>query len=153
MSDQYFVFERSNESFCLDVTLVQEVTRLASVPVPQTPPMIVGLANLRGDILPWLNLDGLLGVSLGPQDADRPVLILREEDGTQYGVIVDRALGVRNMEGTPLLPLPEDASEQERQVMEGCFDVGEGRAIRKIDSTRMSLKVREGLSGLSTERT
>jgi purine-binding chemotaxis protein CheW len=83
-------FEVADRCYGVDVSLVQEVVRVAAVtPVPLARAELVGLINLRGEILPTVDLRRVLGrADRGPLD---PVMnvVVRTLDGIVANLLVD----------------------------------------------------------------
>lgn len=78
----------AGDTFAFDLEAVREVLEVESVTrVPKTPPVLVGLANVRGAIVPLLDLRPLLGLPVGAPDPAFAV-VLRHQ-GHQVGVLVD----------------------------------------------------------------
>ncbi len=103
---QYSLFRRHNQSFCIDVTHLQEVLQQSLVtPVPQSPPALAGVMNLRGDVLPVLLVDSWLRLPEQPYDPSRPVLVLRRKD-LLVGIQVDSVQRVGFVPRSEVLPTP-----------------------------------------------
>ena len=64
-------FRVGDESFALPVGQVLEVAELGSLaPVPGAPPSVLGVRNLRGQVLPVIDLAGVLGTAHAPRGAE-----------------------------------------------------------------------------------
>jgi len=88
-SHQFVTFQVAEEGFGLSMEQVAEIIRLPqTIGVPLTPPALVGLANLRGNVLPILDLRQILALEKSKNtDATR---VLVADIGSQMGLIVDR---------------------------------------------------------------
>ncbi len=86
---QLVVFALGEERLALPMSAVREIVRpLPLAPVPRAPGFLLGLANLRGRVLPVLDLRRLVGAEpREPDDATR-VLVL-EWRGSRLGLVVD----------------------------------------------------------------
>jgi len=85
---QFVTFQVGTEHFGLPMRQVAEIIRLpATVSVPLTPESLVGLANLRGNVLPVLDLRHILGVSA--QNLGESTRVLVVDMGSTVGLIVD----------------------------------------------------------------
>lgn len=103
---QYSLFRRHNQSFCIDVTFLQEVLQQSVVtPVPQSPPALAGVMNLRGDVLPVLLVDSWLRLPEQPYDPARPIIVLRRKD-LLVGIQVDSVQRVGFVPRSEVLPTP-----------------------------------------------
>lgn len=92
------------ERFGVDILTVQEIIRSTEVtPVPNSPSFVEGVINLRGDIIPVIDLRKRLGLYLGDKEGVRNwILILRISDRV-VGFIVDSV--------TEVLKVPEEKIE------------------------------------------
>ena len=65
---QYLTFKLGNEVFATDVAKVREVLDLTNITaIPRTPDLMAGVINLRGSVLPVIDMGARIG--LGPCDA------------------------------------------------------------------------------------
>src|SRR5262249_37009231 len=76
---------------------VLEIGRpLAVTPTPSVPEWVLGVANLRGDILSVVDLRAFFGLERSPPDQTRRVLVVRSRtDDLMTGLVVDRVKGMR----------------------------------------------------------
>lgn len=100
---QFVSFELAGEKFAVPMAPVQEIIRLPEVArLPLAPPALLGLANLRGRVLPLLSLRRLVGLPDLPQnDASRALVI---HCGQALGFLVDRVCSVLHVEAGELQP-------------------------------------------------
>lgn len=88
------IFKLGREEYGMDILRVQEIKRMMNITrVPSTPPFIKGVINLRGSVLPVIDLRtrlGLVEAELG--DAARIIVIMANE--TTVGFIVDEVVEV-----------------------------------------------------------
>ena len=84
--------EVADQEFCIDVNAVREIRGWApATALPQSPDYIRGVINLRGTIMPVLDLRSRLGLGL-TEPTSRHVIVVVEAGGKLAGVLVD---GVR----------------------------------------------------------
>lgn len=81
-------------------------------PLPCTPPFIMGIVNVRGQIISVVNLQLLLGLPEAKLHGPSHVIILRDEQMT-FGLVADGVLGVRH------LALAELRSPPDLQIANG----------------------------------
>ncbi len=94
--DTLIVFKIADEFVGLDIKKVREVTELPSyVPVPKAPDFLLGLANIRGEIVPVISLRRRLGIS---GDELCNILLVIEEEDRIAGLRIDHLLGTRRIE-------------------------------------------------------
>jgi chemotaxis signal transduction protein len=110
---RYAVFRRCNQQFALSIDLVSEV--LPGQPltrVPRSQSQILGVLSLRGEILPVLTLDDLLGLSAPTDDPNLPILVLRQGE-LLAGLRVDAIQSVVSIPASEIQPYPAEG--------EACF--------------------------------
>src|SRR5262245_1028601 len=109
----------------LSVDDVQEVIAMRQVTrVFHAPPAIRGVTNLRGDVLPVLDLAVLLGTLSGDSDAHDPrIVVVRESSGARRraGLCVDGLRGLREVPESGLLAAPSTLGELAREVVSGVI--------------------------------
>jgi purine-binding chemotaxis protein CheW len=103
-ADRQFVsFELAGEMFAVPMSPVQEIIRLPEVAqLPLAPAALLGLANLRGRVLPLMSLRRLLG--LPDQDHGDSARALVIHCGQALGFLVDRVCSVLQVEDEQLEP-------------------------------------------------
>jgi purine-binding chemotaxis protein CheW len=81
-------------------------------PIPNVPSWLLGVTNLRGEIVSTVDLRGYLGMEVRPIDQDKRVVVVRSlKDELTTGLVVDRVEGIRGLPldriGRPSIDLPE----------------------------------------------
>ena len=110
------------EHYALDLEHVLEVVELGDVtPVPGAGATVIGLRNLRGEILPALDLSAMLGVAEGT--AQRSLVVVAEGD-RRAGLAVDEAID--------LSELPEASASVDSLLIRGGVIV-EGALVGVVD--------------------
>ncbi len=91
---QLVIFGLDGERLALPMAAVREIVRTLPLgPVPRAPDCLLGLANLRGRVLPVLDLRRLLGAPAREPDEAARILVI-EHGGSRMGLLVDRVLRV-----------------------------------------------------------
>lgn len=94
-------FVLAGERYGIESRFVREVTRLTRfTAVPGTPPFVVGVTNLRGEILALFDLRHLLGLTVGVTDLARIVVL--GERRREFGLLADSASEILYVPGTSL---------------------------------------------------
>jgi len=103
---QLVTFEVAGEEFAVDILRVQEINRMMSLTrVPQSPPEVEGVINLRGRIIPVLDLRKRFGMSAGERNESNRIVVVDVHDRT-LGFIVDRVHEVLRISGSIVEPAP-----------------------------------------------
>ena len=111
------VFRVAEEEYCVDVDAVQEIIRVPETlsRVPKTLDFVEGLVNLRGAVLPVVDLRSRLGIERCARD-ERQRIVVFVLDGVRTGFIVDAVAEVLKVTGATLEAAPELSEEQARLV-------------------------------------
>jgi len=101
VAGKYLTFTIQNESYGIDVLKVREIIRLTDITaVPQMPAYIKGVINLRGKIIPVLDLRSRFGFPETSTDLTCIVVVqvkLPDGKNTQMGLVVDGVEEVTNI--------------------------------------------------------
>lgn len=89
-SVQVVVFDLAGEHYGADIAVVQEVRELQKItPVPRTPAYILGVTNLRGGVIPVIDLRRRLGLPSSPPTKATRIAVAETDSGGTIGMIVD----------------------------------------------------------------
>ncbi len=102
LSNQFVTFKIENEVYAIDVFKIREILEVPDITkVPGMPPMIRGVINIRGSVVPVLDLKMQFGQERTEQTQDTAVIvteIVNDEDVIQIGIMVDAANEVITLE-------------------------------------------------------
>ena len=113
----FVVFRLDEEEYAVDVDTVQEIIRVpdALIRVPKSYDFVEGLVNLRGTVLPVVDLRTRLGLERAERDERQRIVVLII-GGVRTGFIVDSVAEVARVARQVLEPAPELSAEQARVV-------------------------------------
>lgn len=134
--EQYVTFFLDDECFGFPMAAVREIIRVPrTVVVPLTPPGLVGLANLRGAILPVIDLRVTLGLAPRPfDDTTRAVVV---ECGRLVGLIVDRVSSVLDIESARVERAEQTGAVARFDMLTGVVKGANGQdLIQLLDARR-----------------
>mgnify|MGYP001547191252 CR=1 FL=1 len=108
---KYMTFKLAGEEYGLEILKVRELIRLLEITrVPQTKPFIRGVINLRGRVIPVVDLRLKFGMSR-LQETDHTVIIVVQFESAEHtvvmGILVDEVLEVVDVEASQLTQAPE----------------------------------------------
>ncbi len=107
---QYLSFKLDDEDFALDISKVREVLDYARITrVPQTPEFMCGVINLRGSVVPVMDLNRKFGIRSTEKTVNTRIIIGEvsiEGDGTVMGVLADSVNEVMELEPENIEPSP-----------------------------------------------
>jgi purine-binding chemotaxis protein CheW len=118
-------FRLTNEYYCLESNYIGEIVSLSQLTrIPAVPLFIEGLINVRGQIVPLLNLKHILGLAVGEKDRSNKVLLLRDRNlGKEFGILADQILGAIKISDDEIHPTPQNTSGSGREFIKGvCSD-------------------------------
>jgi len=118
------VVRLGEEYFGIGLHAIREFSDVHSLaPIPCCPSHVVGLMNLRGDLITVLDIAGPLGLASAPAHADRKIVVLNRSDGS-VGVLVDDVLEVLTLSATEMPPVPATAHPGGEDHRQGTVPYG-----------------------------
>ncbi|MFA7419485.1 MAG: chemotaxis protein CheW [Melioribacteraceae bacterium] len=121
-------FKLGNEDFGVDISRVQEINMMMHLTkIPNSNKFIEGVVNLRGKIVPVINLRDRLGLSK-KEDDNRTKIIVSDINNKLIGYIVDEVNEVLRISKSIIEPAPELAIGIETGLIEGVAKL-EGRLL------------------------
>ena len=120
---QYLTFTLGDEHFALDVANVREILEFTSVTkVPQTPEFMRGVINLRGSVVPVMDMRLKFGMSITEKAVDTCVIVAEvslEGETTILGVLVDSVQEVFELEPEQIEPAPRIGTKLRTEFIRG----------------------------------
>ncbi len=98
--------------------------------VPQAPKALLGVANLRGEVLAIVSVRALLGLESGAQDAAARVIVL--DDGSHSAVEVDSVEALVIVDSKAIQTRPAELGAEPAERLQGAFALDGGRSAAKI---------------------
>ena len=112
-------FEARGGSYALDVVVVREIVRTQEVtPLPNSPALIEGVVELRGGLIPVLDLSRVLGGEKS-EITNRSRIVVVDCDGLLLGLCVDAATDVLSIDPARLEEIPDLATQAGYNVVRG----------------------------------
>jgi purine-binding chemotaxis protein CheW len=127
--ETWVTFALAGESFGLPVTHVQEILRVTQITrVPHTPHAVRGVTNMRGRVLPVVDLRVRLGLDAATIDVHSRVLVVTSR-GRLLGLLVDAVQQVLRLDRDKVEPPPPDVMTTQSDYILGVYHQGDGLAI------------------------
>ncbi|HEX21967.1 MAG TPA: chemotaxis protein CheW [Chromatiales bacterium] len=130
---QFLTFFLAGEEYGVDILRVQEIKGWNAVtPIPNTPEYIRGVINLRGTIVPIVDLRrrfGLEPMEYGPMTVVIVLKVMREDKSRVMGIVVDAVSDVYNVQDESLKPAPDFGSVVNVDFVQGLATVDETMVI------------------------
>ncbi len=98
--NRFISFRLSEQEYCVEILRVREIIKISNIsPLPEMPEHVKGIINLRGRIIPIIELRAKFGMPSAPDAGATYAIVLdlpkgRGEQPLQIGVIVDTVSGV-----------------------------------------------------------
>jgi purine-binding chemotaxis protein CheW len=138
-------FFLSGEEYGVDVRVVQEIIRVSEItPVPRAPGFIKGVINLRGRVIPVVDLKRKLALGEVSEAARQSRIVVVKVRDRLVGLLVDGASQVLKVPVASVEAAPEEVVEIDANYLRGVAKL-ENRLIMLLDLTKvLSLELREG---------
>ncbi|MEI7656815.1 MAG: chemotaxis protein CheW [Phycisphaerae bacterium] len=133
---QLVTFEVGSEQFAIDILAVQEINRMMQITrVPRSEECLEGVINLRGRIIPVVDLRKRFGLPPAERSADSRIVVV-EVGGRVIGFIVDRVNEVLRVDGSIVDPPPSMTAGFERDYIRGVAKLAT-RLVILLDLPRL----------------
>ncbi len=128
---QLVSFNIGEEIFGVNILMVQEIIRSTPVtPIPDSPPFIEGVINLRGNIIPVIDLRKRLDMTLQKHNTDKVWIIILNINSRTAGFIVDFVSDVLKVAKTDIKPPPDIVSAGlNSQYIKGVCNIEKGLLV------------------------
>lgn len=124
-ASQYLTFALAGEDYGVDILAVREIRGWAKVTrIPQSPPFILGVLNLRGAIVPIMDLRGRFGLPEQERDPLTVTIIVAVE-GRHFGMVVDAVSDVLDVDGKDVRDVPNFGQAISADYLSGLVPSGE----------------------------
>lgn len=122
---QFVVFKLGQEEYGVDIMQVNTIERMMPITrVPKAPDFVEGVINLRGEIIPVIDLKKRFGLASGEVTADTRIIIVMLDD-LRVGMIVDSATEVVQLPQDSIEPPPSVAGNISSDFLEGVGKIGD----------------------------
>jgi purine-binding chemotaxis protein CheW len=120
---QHLTFKLDKEVFAVDISKVREVLEFTTVTkVPQTPEFMCGVINLRGGVVPVVDLRIKFGMQQGEKTVNTCIIIVEvslDGDSTVLGALVDSVQEVFDFEADQIEPAPKIGAKLKTEFIKG----------------------------------
>jgi purine-binding chemotaxis protein CheW len=125
---EFVAFRVGAQEFCIDIMGVREIRGWTqATPLPHSPPYVRGVINLRGAVLPIVDLAMRFGLGL-TEPTPRSVIIVVQVHQQVIGLLVDAVSDILTVSEAGMQPTPDIASDLAKTFVKGVYAV-DGRMI------------------------
>lgn len=139
-SRQILTFVLGNETYGVDILRVQEIRGWSAVTkIPQAPPHVLGVLNLRGSIVPIVDLRMRFALERADYTAVTVIIVMSVTTASgrrDFGVVVDGVSDVVDVNSTEIKPAPELGRRGATDYLLGLVSVAE-RMVVLLDMDRL----------------
>ena len=129
-------FRVGAQEFCVDIMTIREIRGWTkTTALPRSPAYIRGVVNLRGAVLPIVDLSLRLGFAAAEPSA-RHVIIVAQIGSQIVGLLVDEVSDIITVAPSDIQPTPDVASELVKLFVQGILAI-DGRMISLISLDRV----------------
>lgn len=133
MVDQYLTFIVEQEEYGVDILCVQEIRGWESAtPLPNAPDHIKGVINLRGTIIPVIDLRTCFGLDVVEYTPVTVVIVLKvqtDEGERTVGIVVDAVSDVFTLKPDALKPAPDLGDSVATEFIKGLANINDKMVI------------------------
>ncbi|MGL4942539.1 MAG: chemotaxis protein CheW [Thermoguttaceae bacterium] len=124
LKNMYLTFRLGNEDYGVEIRYVTEIVGMQKITeVPDMPGFVKGVVNLRGLLIPVLDMRLRFHMSSRPYD-ERTCIVVVNIAGSQVGLVVDTVNEVRSIDESQISPPPKSAGVSS-QYLQGMGKAGD----------------------------
>ena len=147
-AEQYLTFVLAGEEYAVDILRVQEIKGWDKVTaLPRTPDYLQGVINLRGTIVPIVDLRkrfNLPELDYGPTTVIIVLKVFGEQHDRIMGIIVDAVSDVHNLKNDAIRPAPEMKGHVDNRFVTGLTTINNKLVVlMDIDALMNSAEMKE----------
>ncbi|MEQ1579917.1 MAG: chemotaxis protein CheW [Steroidobacteraceae bacterium] len=132
-SQQILTFSLGAETYGVEILRVQEIRGFSTVTrIPQAPPHVLGVLNLRGTIVPIVDLRMRFSLAEVAFTALTVIMVLSVEGGSgrrNFGLVVDGVSDVMDLAPDAVRPTPEFGSHVNTDFIRGLATLGDSMVM------------------------
>ncbi|MBI2568903.1 MAG: purine-binding chemotaxis protein CheW [Candidatus Schekmanbacteria bacterium] len=135
---QLVVFLVGRELYGVDIVKTREILRLLPIrSLPNTPPFLEGVATVRGELIPIIDLRKRFASGSAGPERDARIVVLRSEEAVDIGVIVDAVCEIAVVETADLKAAPPLLTMLDAAYLLGIAERKDGGAVAIIDTDKL----------------
>ena len=122
---EFVTFEVGDQLFCIDIMSLKEIRGWsAATPLPDTPDYVLGVVNLRGTVLPIIDLAGRFGLPAS-EPTERSVIMVTQIEGRLTGLLADAVSDIIMIQPGDLQPAPSYPGDDRNAYVSGLVARGD----------------------------
>lgn len=138
---QYIVVCLGIEHYGIDIRYIDNIVRMQRITrVPKMPDYLIGIINLRGEILPVVSLRLKMGLEADAYEKSTRIIILKTENEGKMGVIVDTVKGVVTLGESQVEKVEYDIKAEGKNFVSGVGKCENGELVSVLDLNAITLE-------------
>lgn len=134
---ELITFSIGTQDFCMDIMLVREIRGWTKVTIlPHAPADVMGVMNLRGAVVPIVDLSARLGLG-SSQSNDRDVIIIALIDQQTIGFVVTSVSDIVGISQDAIQPMPRISGLEDNNFVKGII-TSEEKTLRVLDISALA---------------
>jgi purine-binding chemotaxis protein CheW len=118
---EIIAFHLHDQEFCVKTTTIREIRGWApSTPIPHSPKDVVGVMNLRGTVIPIIDLAYKLGMQSTAAN-ERSAIVVTEVKNMIIGMLVDKVSDILTIKSSDVQPAPEITTSFDKAFTDGII--------------------------------
>ena len=123
---EIIAFRLHEQEFCVKTTTIREIRGWApSTPIPHAPADVIGVMNLRGSVIPIIDLAYKLGMKSTVAN-ERSAIVVAEVHNMVVGMLVDRVSDILTIPAAQVQPVPDVTASFDKSFAEGIIATENG---------------------------
>jgi len=133
---QWVTYKLDNETYGIRVMQVQEVLRVSEIaPVPGAPHYVMGIINLRGNVVTVINTRSRFGLPQA-ENSDSTRIVILESESNVVGILVDSVAEVVDLKADQIETSPNVGNDDSSKYIEGVATL-DGNLLILIDINKL----------------
>ena len=133
---RWVTFRLENEKYGINVMMVQEVLRVTEIaPVPGAPDYVLGIINLRGNVVTVIDSRKRFGLRAKEMDDSTRIVIIESENQV-VGILVDSVAEVVDIRASEIEQAPNVGTEESAKFIQGVSSI-DGELLILVDLNKL----------------
>jgi purine-binding chemotaxis protein CheW len=132
MENQIVVFELDKEQYGVNIAIVEAIIKMQAITkLPHAPSFVEGVINLRGKVLPVIDLRSRFNLPSQPADKESRIVVVSMA-GAEIGIVVDGVSEVLTIQDSDVEPTPRLVTTVDSEFITGIAKL-DGRLVILLD--------------------
>jgi purine-binding chemotaxis protein CheW len=132
-----FIDGQKRKHFAIPVEQVREIRKIELITnIPNTKPFVVGIINLRGQLIPIIDIKQKIGLSKNVNDVSKQQVLIIEFNKQLLGLLIDEVNEVLRIQMTEIQQSPENMFDSENYI-KGIIKIND-KLVILLDLTKIT---------------